>query len=86
MQNFLILLRENASCKYVYFFLGGITTANDLSAREVEVCTLIMLGHSSESISLKLDLSLNTIFTYRKRAYAKLNINSQNELFRICLD
>jgi len=60
--------------------------ANNLSSREAEICTLIMLGHNSESISLKLDLSLNTILTYRKRAYTKLNINSQNELFRICLD
>jgi len=59
---------------------------NNLSDREAEVCALIMLGHSSESISLKLDLSINTILTYRKRAYSKLNINSQNELFRICLD
>ncbi len=59
--------------------------ANNLSAREAEVCKLIMLGHSSESISLKLDLSINTILTYRKRAYTKLNINSQNELFHICL-
>lgn len=57
-----------------------------LSERECQVCTWIVLGHSSESIALRLGVSLNTVLTYRKRAYAKLAIGSQNELFRICLD
>lgn len=57
-----------------------------LSARECEICALIVLGHTSESIALKLDVTVNTVLTYRKRAYAKLGIGSQNELFRICLD
>lgn len=57
-----------------------------LSDRECEICTLIVLGHTTEAIALKLGISANTILTYRKRAYAKLQIGTQNELFRICLD
>lgn len=60
--------------------------AHGLSSRECEICALIVRGHTSESIALKLDLTVNTVLTYRKRAYAKLGIGSQNELFRICLD
>ena len=58
----------------------------NLSEREREICSLIVLGHTSAAIGLILDLSPNTVLTYRKRAYTKLNIGSQNELFRICLD
>jgi DNA-binding CsgD family transcriptional regulator len=57
-----------------------------LSDRECEICTLIVLGHTSESIARKLGLTGNTVLTYRKRAYRKLQIGSQNELFRICLE
>jgi DNA-binding CsgD family transcriptional regulator len=58
----------------------------ELSDRECEICSLILQGHTTESIALRLLLSANTVLTYRKRAYRKLNIGSQNELFRICLD
>jgi DNA-binding CsgD family transcriptional regulator len=60
--------------------------APDLSDRECEICALVLQGHTSESIALQLHVSPNTVLTYRKRAYRKLNIGSQNELFRICLD
>ncbi|MBN9425727.1 MAG: helix-turn-helix transcriptional regulator [Burkholderiales bacterium] len=60
--------------------------ASELSERELQICVLIVLGHSSESIALKCGISTNTVLTYRKRAYAKLRVSSQNELFRICLN
>jgi DNA-binding CsgD family transcriptional regulator len=56
-----------------------------LSEREMEICTEIVLGHTSEAIASKLGVSINTILTHRKRAYAKLAISSQNELSRIVL-
>lgn len=56
-----------------------------LTARERNVCEFIVSGHSSEAIALKLGLSINSIKTYRKRAYSKLSISSQNELFHIML-
>jgi len=56
--------------------------APELSDRERQVCALIALGVTSEGIGLRLDIGLNTVLTYRKRAYARLGISSQNELMR----
>lgn len=57
----------------------------DLTPREREVCRRILLGFSSEAISLALGISLHSTLTYRKRAYERLGISSQNELFAIVL-
>jgi DNA-binding CsgD family transcriptional regulator len=54
-----------------------------LTGREVQVCAAIAVGMSSEAIALWLDVSLNTVLTFRKRAYARLGICSQNELTRL---
>ncbi|MCK1395007.1 LuxR C-terminal-related transcriptional regulator [Bradyrhizobium sp. 1] len=56
-----------------------------LTPREHEVCRRIMLGFSSEAISQALGISLHSILTYRKRAYQRLGISSQSELFAIVL-
>ncbi|CCE06990.1 putative transcriptional regulatory protein (HTH-type), LuxR family [Bradyrhizobium sp. STM 3843] len=56
-----------------------------LTSREKAVCLRILSGYSSEAIAADLGISLNSTFTYRKRAYQKLNIASQNELFGIAL-
>jgi DNA-binding CsgD family transcriptional regulator len=52
----------------------------DLSPREVEVCAGISIGLSSEAIASELNIGLNTVLTYRKRAYARLRISSHSEL------
>ena len=57
-----------------------------LSTREREICALIATGVGSEGIALELGISRNTVLTYRKRAYARLRISSQNELLRLVLD
>lgn len=59
--------------------------APPLPRREMEVCTLIATGMSSEGIALQLGVSLNTVLTHRKRAYSRLGISSQNELLRLLL-
>lgn len=56
-----------------------------LSQREKEVCARIILGMSSEGIALDLNIKVQSVHTYRKRAYARLKISSQNELFALCL-
>lgn len=67
--------------------LDGETQAfADLTAREREVCVLILKGYSSEAMSLELEVAKSTINTYRKRAYGRLGISSQNELFSLCLE
>lgn len=56
-----------------------------LTYREKEVCLRILSGFSSEAISVDLGIGLQSTLTYRKRAYEKLGISSQNELFAIAL-
>ncbi|EJN15247.1 DNA-binding protein with HTH domain containing protein [Bradyrhizobium sp. YR681] len=56
-----------------------------LTPREQEVCRRIMLGFSSEAISQALGISVHSTLTYRKRAYQRLGISAQNELFAIVL-
>jgi len=58
---------------------------NCLTGREKEVCLRILLGYSSEAISADLKVSIHSTLTYRRRAYDKLGISSQNELFAIVL-
>ncbi|MDX1429655.1 MAG: helix-turn-helix transcriptional regulator [Rhodothermales bacterium] len=57
-----------------------------LTAREADVCSRIVLGMSTDGIALDLGVSRNTVATLRKRAYQRLGISSQNELFAICLE
>ena len=57
----------------------------DLTPREREVCRRILEGFSSEAISQALGISLHSTLTYRKRAYGRLGISSQSELFAIVL-
>jgi len=56
-----------------------------LSEREIEVCSRILLGLTAEGISHELGIGLTSVITYRKRAYGKLGISSQSELFARCL-
>ncbi|MER8421070.1 LuxR C-terminal-related transcriptional regulator [Mesorhizobium sp. M1329] len=70
--------RDNAIGYLRDVLLGG---PQRLSVREAEVCSRIALGYSTLAISLHYGISLNTVATHRKRAYAKLGICSQNELF-----
>lgn len=51
------------------------------SGREAEVCAHIVLGYSTLAFGLRLGVSLNTVATHRRRAYLKLGVCSQNELF-----
>jgi DNA-binding CsgD family transcriptional regulator len=56
-----------------------------VTGREKDVCRRILSGLSSEAISAELGISLHSTLTYRKRAYEKLGISSQNELFAMVL-
>lgn len=54
-----------------------------LTPREAEVCAAIAIGLTAEGIALTFGVSVNTVATHRKRAYFKLGISSQNELFML---
>lgn len=56
-----------------------------LTEREQQVCSRILLGYTSVGIGLDLDIAPSSVATYRRRAYEKLGISSQNELFALCL-
>ncbi len=56
-----------------------------LSPRQAEVALLILRGHSTMSIGLRLGLSVQTIKVFRKQLYARCNVSSQAELFSLML-
>ena len=56
-----------------------------LSPRQAEVALLILRGHSSPSIGLRLGLSPQTVKVFRKQLYRKCAISSQAELFALML-
>lgn len=58
-----------------------LSVPGGLSRREAEICSAVALGYTSQGISLHLGISINTVGTHRKRAYTKLGISSQAELF-----
>lgn len=51
-----------------------------LTQRERQVCAYTILGDSSQKIAAKLNVSRNTVITYRQRAYDRLCISSANIL------
>jgi DNA-binding CsgD family transcriptional regulator len=55
----------------------------NLSEREQQVVRMILLGHSSTSIALNLEIALPTVKSHRRNAYSKLGISSQAELFAL---
>lgn len=56
-----------------------------LSPRECNVAHMILKGHSSESISRNLGISVTTVKTHRQNLYAKLGLSTQQELFSLFL-
>lgn len=54
-----------------------------LSPREKEIVGLLIGGHSTLSISLRLDISGTTVKTHRKNLYSKLGIGTIHELFSL---
>lgn len=52
-----------------------------LTAREREIVTMILRGHSTESIALQLGISPGTVKIHRKNIYRKMRVSTQGELF-----
>ena len=70
------------------FVEGTFRTFGDpvLTSREQDVARLILRGHSSDSIALRLGITTATVKIHRRNLYAKLNISSQPELFALFID
>lgn len=67
--------------------IAALTAAHGvkLSKRQAEVALLILRGHSSVSIGLRLGISPQTVKVFRKQLYRKCRISSQAELFNLLL-
>jgi len=59
---------------------------NKLSPREKEVALYIANGISTNDIAKKLGIKSNTVSTFRKKIFVKLNINSNVEIFKLFLN
>ena len=59
--------------------------APDMPAREMEVCARLLQGMSHDGIACDLGISPTTVKTYRNRAFARLGIHRNNELFAAVL-
>lgn len=57
-----------------------------LTTRELEVCHLLLRGHSVKSTARVLDVSPETIRMHRKNLYSKLEVGSQAELFSLLIE
>ena len=56
-----------------------------LSPRQAEVALMILRGHSTMSISLRLGRSAQTVKVFRKQLYQRCRISSQAQLFALML-
>lgn len=56
-----------------------------VSPRQAEVALLILRGHSSGSIALRLGVSAATVKVFRRQLYGRCGISSQAELFALLM-
>jgi len=63
-----------------------LNNMNKLSPREKEVAVHIANGVSTNDIAKKLGIKSNTVSTFRKKIFVKLNINSNVEIFKLFLN
>jgi DNA-binding CsgD family transcriptional regulator len=68
---------------------GLLMAPPGLTLREADICAHVAMGYGALAVSLLLGISIHTVHTHRKRAYRKLGVSSQTELFnsvlRACL-
>jgi DNA-binding CsgD family transcriptional regulator len=66
--------------------LAKLTVASPtLTKRELDVLRGILEGLSREEISLRMGVKVSSVETYQKRAYARLGISRQRQLFALCM-
>ncbi|OHD63963.1 MAG: hypothetical protein A2176_15190 [Spirochaetes bacterium RBG_13_51_14] len=85
-----IYLSKQMSENFVSRFVNGASAplespVNKLTDRELEVFRLIGKGIGTKEISQMLNLSVNTINTYRDRIKTKLNIKTYLELHQFAI-
>jgi DNA-binding CsgD family transcriptional regulator len=73
-----------ASIRYLEDLLTEIEAR--LTPRERAVCARALAGQTVHGVASELGIRPPTVATLRRRAYAKLNISSLNELFARCME
>lgn len=63
-----------------------IVSVASLPRRETQVCARVLYGMASAGIAVDLSVSEETVKTYRKRAYQRLNIGTERELLNWYLE
>ena len=56
---------------------------DQLSPREKEVASLIIVGVSTNEIAKRLELKPNTVSSFKKKIFSKFKIDSEVELYKI---
>lgn len=81
------LVQKDLSSGNMLAFIERLANAarTPLTRRELDVCSRIALGYQMQAIAADLGIGFESAVTYRKGAYRKLGISSQNELFGLCL-
>ncbi|MCG5483804.1 MAG: helix-turn-helix transcriptional regulator [Sinorhizobium meliloti] len=64
----------------------GVWRHLNLTERETSIIELVLQGHSSESIGLKLGISTGTVKVHRRNVYRKLGISSQTQLLSLYIN
>lgn len=92
----LIALRHKIVGSEAFHFSPGTSIASlkersvapfgSLSDREVQICDLIVLGHSAVGSALELGIAVTTVRTLRQRAYRKLGISSTTQLLALVIN
>ncbi|PMS34059.1 helix-turn-helix transcriptional regulator [Paraburkholderia rhynchosiae] len=57
----------------------------DLSRRELDVLCGVLEGRTAQEIGELMGIKPSSVVTYQKRAYRRLGISSQRQLFALCL-
>lgn len=60
--------------------------SDPLSDRELEVLTLLALGHTNQEVADKLFISVKTVETHKSRIVSKLGFRTRADLVRYALD
>ena len=76
-------LPPSVARKVIDFLNGRNSPLNTLSERELEIAKTMLKGLSYKHTADELFLSIDTVRTYVRRIYKKLNVNSRSEMFNL---
>ena len=83
----LVNLHQVGEAGSVHVAIGWVPAHSvvPLAKRQAEVAFLVLQGHSSMSIGLRLGISTQTVKVFRKQLYKRCGVSSQAELFSLLL-